>query len=204
MNFADTRPRQLRYLVYLIVTKDEQSSDTLPYIGLENIEPHTGKLAEHTISSLSSIASTAREPRLGTRFLRGDVLFGKLRPYLAKAWLAEFEGVCTTEALVLRPHTIEPRYLRFYLLSPHVLDAIDASTFGSKMPRADWQFIGNLHVPSLTIGQQREVADYLDSETAEITRLIGSKKRSIELLRERRSSLISAVMTGQIDLRSTP
>ena len=194
--------RQLKYLVSLIVSRDEQSVDSLPYIGLESIESYTGRLTCGSAEALKYGLGSLSESKSGTRFLQGDVLFGKLRPYLAKAWVAEFEGICTTEALVLRPHSIEPRFLRFFLLSPPVLGAINSATFGSKMPRADWQFIGNLRIPTLPLEEQRKMADYLEGETTEMDCLIEAKERSIELLQERRSSFISAAISRTFEQRS--
>ena len=68
------------------------------------------------------------------------------------------------------------------------------------MPRADWDFIGNQKIFYPDIEQQNRIAAYLDRETARIDALIAAKERSIELLKERRSALISAAVTGQIEI----
>ena len=186
---------QLKYLASLITTR-EDSSSSLPYIGLDDIESRTGQLVGDAVRF--TYGDGAIEPRSGTIFRRGDVLFGKLRPYLAKCWLAEFEGVCTTEALVLRPHSIEPRYLRLYLLSPAVVDIIDGATVGSKMPRSDWQHIGSLNVPDISVEHQRHIADYLDQEMASLAKLEEIAHHTLTLCMERRASIIDAAVTGQI------
>lgn len=187
---------QLRFLVSLVAVRDEQVSCSLPFIGLEHIEPYTGRLVEDIVETSHSDLASTNESKSGTRFCRGDVLFGKLRPYLAKAWVAEFEGVCTTEALVLRPHAIEPRYLRFFLLTPRTLSSINAATFGSKMPRADWQYIGNLVVPELSIERQTEIAADRDHQMSALIQLERGYRDAISLLAERRASLISAAVVG--------
>ena len=138
---------------------------------------------------------------LGTDFERGDVLFGKLRPYLAKAWVAEFAGRCTTEALVMEPLLIEPRFLRDVCLSSRFVGAVDASTFGSKMPRAEWDFIGNLPVPVPDPGAQRAIADYLDRETARLDALVTAKERLLALLAEKRRALVTRAVTRGLDPR---
>lgn len=187
---------QLKYLVHLMTARNEQMSCSLPFIGLESIESYTGRLVEEFDESLACGLVPVSESKSGTRFCRGDVLFGKLRPYLAKVWIAECEGVCTTEALVIRPHSIEPRYLKYFLLSPLVMGSIGSATFGSKMPRADWQYIGNMFVPELSIEQQSEIADYLDHEMSAIIGLEETYRDAISLLAERRAALISAAVTG--------
>ena len=77
-------------------------------------------------------------------------MFGKLRPYLAKAHRAQQDGACSAELLVLRPRAIDAGFLLYCLLSAPWVSLIDSSTFGSKMPRANWEFIGHqiLPVPS--------------------------------------------------------
>jgi type I restriction enzyme S subunit len=62
------------------------------YVGLEHIEPQTMKLLDH------GYASEVRSSSL--RFSRGDVLYARMRPYLNKIWVAEFDGICSAEFLV--------------------------------------------------------------------------------------------------------
>ena len=166
----------------------------LPYIGLADIESHTGKL----VVDLADIESGLASQSTGNFFDVGDVLFGKLRPYLAKAWIAEFSGQCTTEALVLTPVSIEPRFLKYTLLSSSFLDEVTASTFGSKMPRAEWPSIGGISVHTPDWTTQCALADYLDSEIASISAVEDRTRRTNVLLAERRSALISNVLMGQV------
>jgi type I restriction enzyme S subunit len=66
----------------------------MPYIGLEHIEPQTMKLLGH---------GYARDVRSSSvLFSKGDVLYGKMRPYLNKVWVAEFDGICSAEFLVFQ------------------------------------------------------------------------------------------------------
>jgi len=126
---------------------------------------------------------------LSTRFGPADVLFGKLRPYLAKVHLADHEGICSGELLVLRPLLLEARFLHYFLLMGDLISAVDASTYGSKMPRANWQFIGNLPVLIPAISEQSLIADFLDRETARIDGLVGDYRQLIKLLNEEVTSL---------------
>lgn len=64
----------------------------MPYVGLENIEPDAMRLVGHVYGR------DARSSAI--RFSRGDVLYGKMRPYLNKVWVAEFDGLCSAEFLV--------------------------------------------------------------------------------------------------------
>ena len=192
--------KRLKYLVALRRSRNTGRRDAQPYIGLENIESWTGRLVEDVTTGNGLTASMADESEsLSNRFESGDVLFGKLRPYLAKAWIAEFPGRCTTEALVMEPHSIEPRFLRDVCLSSAFIDAVDASTFGSRMPRAEWDFIGNMSVPLPEWERQNAIADYLDRETVRLDTLVAEKERLLRLLAEKRQTLITHAVTRGLD-----
>ena len=214
--------KRLKYLVALRRLHTQASDGSRPYVGLEDIESGTGRLTNRVTASSPSASSVTDESdrlgaershgraassvtdgrdSLGTDFERGDVLFGKLRPYLAKAWVAEFAGRCTTEALVMEPLLIEPRFLRDVCLSSRFVGAVDASTFGSKMPRAEWDFIGNLPVPVPDPGTQRAIADHLDRETAWLDALVAAKERLLALLAEKRRAIVTRAVTRGLDPR---
>lgn len=134
---------------------------------------------------------------LSAVFQTGDILFGKLRPYLAKAWIAEFDGRCSTELLPLKPERLNSRFGLYVMLSREFIDAVDGSTFGSKMPRADWAFIGNVPIPFPVQSAQKSIADFLDRETADIDALIAAKQKLLDLMAEKRRAIVAeAVMRG--------
>jgi len=183
--------RRLKYSADLINQKVDGAEADLPYMGLEHIESWTGKrLGQNGDASSDGQANL---------FRRGDVLFGKLRPYLAKAYAADSEGICTGELLVLRPKAVEQKFLLDYVLNPDFVTIVDSSTYGAKMPRANWDFIGNLPTLIPPLDEQKAIAAFLDRETARIDALIEKKQRQIELLQEKRSALISHAVTKGLD-----
>jgi type I restriction enzyme S subunit len=180
--------RRLKHAVVRVVAKTGDAE--LPYVGLDSISSWSGAYLP---------GSSEQGEGAATVFVTGDVLFGKLRPYLAKAWAAEFQGRCTSEALVLRPRSLESRYLQYLLLSPRFIDLVDASTYGAKMPRAEWDFIGDIVVPVPPRDLQRIIVQFLDHKTAAIDDLIAKKERLIELLEEKRQALITQAVTKGLD-----
>jgi type I restriction enzyme S subunit len=151
-------------------------------IGLEAVESGTGRLVAEPVTDYEGS---------GTAFRRGDLLFGKLRPYLAKAWLADRDGAAVGDFHVYRPHLgTHPGYLRWVLLARNFLDPVQSSVFGAKMPRADWAFIRNVAIHLPAVKEQHAIADYLDRETSRIDTFIEEQQRLIELLRERRWAVI--------------
>lgn len=167
------------------------------YLGLENIESWTGRIIE---SEPKTGQESDEDAGLATVFRTGDVLFGKLRPYLAKACYATRDGVCSTELLVMRPtEDIHPRFLLYSVLTPDFVGTVNASTFGAKMPRASWDSVGSLPIRFPQIEAQSLIANYLDRETARIDGLIAEKERMLALLEEKRAALISHVVTRGLD-----
>jgi type I restriction enzyme S subunit len=178
---------RLKYLAPIVT---EKATDRRNPLGLENIESWTGKL-QVTDSEFQGD---------GTRFIAGDLLFGKLRPYLAKVLLAQSEGEAVGDFHVLRPLHNDSRYLQYQMLTREFISIVDGSTYGAKMPRASWEFMGNLTCSRPSLIEQRTIAAFLDHETARIDRLIEKQQRLIELLKEKRQAVIShAVSTNSTE-----
>ena len=179
-------------LKWSVSLRNQKSSGQLPYIGLEHVESWTGRY--HPSNDADSFSDA------GSRhFEVGDVLFGKLRPYLAKAIIPRTSGSCTSELLVLRPSAYDKRFLLYWLLAPQFIDEVDSSTYGAQMPRASWDFIGNVASPLPPLPTQRAIADFLDRKTAAIDALIEKKERLIALLAEKRAALIHRAVTKGLD-----
>ncbi len=183
------RTARLKRVAQLINERTELTDR--PYLGLENVESGTGRW----LPSKDEV-----EPEgIANLFERHDVLFGKLRPYLAKVYMADVPGRSTGEMLVLRPHEVLPGFLRFVLLADETIKLVDSSTYGVKMPRAEWDFVGRLILPVPKKDQQRAIAVFLDRRTAAIEALIEKKERQIGLLEEKRQVLITRAVTKGLD-----
>lgn len=183
--------RRLKFLANDINQQKVEIGEDEVYLQLENIEGWTGRytIPEDTVSNFESTAKA---------FQPDDVLFGKLRPYLAKVIVSKHYGACVGELLVLRvrENTILPKFLALRLLTREFIDVVDASTYGAKMPRANWGFIGNLEIPfPPDPDEQRAITVFLDRQTAKIDALIAKKRELIAALHEKRSAIISHAVT---------
>lgn len=117
------------------------------YIGLEHIAP--ARLDRES----GGIAADVQSSKF--RFVPGDVLYSKLRPYLDKAILADSDGICTTELLVLRANEgIDPRYLAAVVHAPDFIEHAVAGTTGSQHPRTSWHQIAAFPIPVLKAEEQ--------------------------------------------------
>ena len=163
------------------------------YVALEHVESWTGRISEPDEAII--FESQVK------RFQSGDVLFGKLRPYLAKVTQPQRPGVCVGEFLVLRPRedVMVPSYLERLMRSKPMIGLVDASTYGAKMPRANWHFMGNVTIPLPPPEEQTTIVRYLDHADELINRYISAKERLITLLEEQRQAVIHQAVTRGLD-----
>lgn len=175
--------KRLRHLVR--VKTDKATTATNP-IALENIESWSGRITPTDTEFQGD----------GTAFEAGDILFGKLRPYLAKVAIAHCSGEAVGDFHVLRPSAgVLPRFIQLGLLTPSVISIIDGSTYGSKMPRASWDFMADLCFALPPLPEQQAIARFLDKEVAKIDALVAEQRRLIALLAEKRQAVISHAVT---------
>ena len=113
----------------------EVEIDDFPCIELEHLEQGTGVVL--------GVVSAKGQKSIKTRFEKGNVLFGKLRPYLRKYTLAKFNGVCSSEIWVFVGVKVCNEYLYYLIQSDDFMNAVD-STSGSKMPRAEWDMLKSM------------------------------------------------------------
>ena len=124
------------------------------YLGLKHLAP--GRLIRIGGGQASEMRSNT------SAFQPGDVLYGKLRPYLDKAALADKPGVCTTELLVLRAKAnVDPRFLAAAVHSPGFLEYAIAGTTGVQHPRTSWAHTRDFQMPAFTLCEQQGIADLL-------------------------------------------
>ena len=163
------------------------------YLALEHVESWTGRYSD----AGPDVVFDSQVKR----FRAGDVLFGKLRPYLAKVVRPDRDGVCVGEFLVLRPRdcTMLPDYLKWLLRTKPVINAINASTYGTKMPRTNWQFIGGMKQPLPPLPEQEAIARYLDYVERRIRRYIDAKQKLVGLLEELKQATIYEAVTRGLD-----
>ena len=190
---AHWQTKRLKFVAPFAQGKSTSALVDQVFIGLENIESRTGRLLLGT--SASKVESSVNW------FAAGDVLFGKLRPYLAKVGRPTMSGVSTTEIVALQPVGCSQAYLFYALLNDSFIRWVDSLTFGSKMPRVSPEQIANAFIAVPPEAEQRAIADFLDHETAKIDALVAKVREAIEHLKEYRLALISAAVTGKIDVR---
>ena len=162
------------------------ASDNMNKIGLENIEGKTGRFIE----------SDSEFEGNGIAFNIGDVVYGKLRPYLQKVWIATFSGNAVGDFFVFRPKdNCYNQYLFYCMLSDGFTSMCNGSTVGAKMPRVSSDFIRSLHYYLPPLSEQQAIATYLDEKCGEVNCAIDVQKKKIELLNELKQTIITDAVT---------
>ena len=136
------------YAYYPTDRIDISSLDRKTYIGVDNI-----------LKNKEGICESEYLPRSGTftKFKRGDVLIGNIRPYFKKIWLATFAGGASADVVVLRPKNIEnSMFIYCNLMQDSFFDYVMSGYKGSKMPRGDKNHILNFPIPD--INNKHEIA----------------------------------------------
>jgi type I restriction enzyme S subunit len=140
--------------------------DTDWVLDLEDIDGDAGKvIATATFAERRSLSTKAS-------FKKGDVLYGKLRPYLNKVVVADRSGFCTTEIIPLRPQPfVAAGYLRFFLRSQTFLRYAAQKNYGMKMPRLGTKDLEAAEIPLPPLAEQRRIVAKVDELMALCDRL---------------------------------
>jgi type I restriction enzyme S subunit len=120
-------------------------------IELEDIEKNSGKLLK--TSSIPMAKKSVRH-----KFKGGDILYSKLRPYLNKVAIPEFDGYCSSEIMVLSPvNPVLNGYLQLSLMSPYFIDFAVSKSYGCKMPRLGMKDGKNALIPIPPVSEQKRI-----------------------------------------------
>jgi type I restriction enzyme, S subunit len=165
-------------------------ASALPFVGLEHIPPHEMRL--------DGIGGFAEMRSAGSAFQPGDVLYGRLRPYLNKVWVADREGACSGELLVLRPKSgMDARYIALNLHCQRYVYYASHIVTGDR-PRIDFDLVGAFPVPVPDEATQRQIVARIDSLFAEIDKgeaALAAARSGVETYRK---ALLKAAVTGEL------
>ena len=159
-------------------------------IELEHIEPSSGRILGNT--------TTRGDSSSRFEFREGDVLFGRLRAYLKKYWLANRSGVCSTEIWVLEPNLalVSPSFL-FQVVQTSEFIEIASIAYGTHMPRSDWQVVSNYNVNLPSLAEQSAISQVLSDMGTEIDEL-GRRRKKYALVKD---GMRQQLLTGRIRLQ---
>ena len=134
-----------------------------------------------------------------TAFKKGDVLFGKLRPYLRKGAQADFNGICSTDILVFRAENgCESDFLTYLIHSNEFINHAKSTTSGVQHPRTSWPSLRKFHLTLPPLPEQKKIAHVLST----VQRTIEAQERIIQTTTELKKALMHKLFTE--GLRNEP
>lgn len=144
------------------------------YLGLEHIESG-GRILGSKVVTEGELASTK------FRFSDEHILYGKLRPYLAKIALPDFAGICSTDILPVKPGPrIDKRYLAYFLRQPEMVEFASSRSTGANLPRLSPKALAEFQIPIPPLGEQKRIAKILDLADE----LLRKRQRAIDSLNQ--------------------
>ncbi|WP_288794904.1 restriction endonuclease subunit S [uncultured Megamonas sp.] len=175
------------------VVKDKYNPQTenqiVNYIGLENIETSKGIISKSNSSEVKSIK---------TKFKKDDVLYGKLRPYLNKHDVVNFDGICSTDILVFRFNDINTaKYINYYFNLPMFIQYAVENSSGINLPRVSEKTISKYKISLPTLEEQQEIVNILDKLLAKYNKIknLEQQLEKIELLKK---AILAKAFRGEL------
>ena len=168
--------------------------NSMPLIAPNHLESATGRLLDYeTAEEQGAISGKYAFPE-------GTVLYSKIRPALCKACISPVSGLCSADMYPLIPSKkLLPDFLLMQLLSREFTDWAVLQSMRVAMPKVNRETLGTVRLVVPTLEQQAEAVTVYQSQITAIEKTRATLTRSVERLREFRSALITAAVTGQID-----
>lgn len=160
------------------------------YIALDSIEKETGRLVEAYNSEEADIKSNKYV------FTSNMLLYGKLRPYLNKVLLPDFDGICSTDILPVEPikNLATKEYLAYYLRHSKIVELLSNSVSGANLPRVSSKILKDLNIQKIPIELQKKFASIVE-KTKQIKE---QESKKLEHLQTLHNSLMDKAFKGEI------
>lgn len=161
------------------------------YVGLEHIPRKSVMLSDWGDSSDVSSQKSL--------FQVGDILFGKLRPYFHKVIIAPFNGICSTDILVIRPiKDYQQLYSFFHFFSNDCISYANSHSDGTRMPRVNWSSLSKYEIPipndEILIRFQETIRPFFEK--------VNSSIFENKTLTQTRDNLLPKLITGEIVIKN--
>ncbi len=194
-NYTDNEWKSVTLGDVLVPVKDKYEPNgniklNIPYIGLEHIEKGKGICSQGSPDEVKS---------LKTLFKKGDLLYGKLRPYLNKHDVAEFDGMCSTDILAYRAdNVITAKYMNYLLGTINFMEYAMEHSSGINLPRTSEKAISAYKMKISSIAEQEEIVRILDTVLEKQDTIISSCKNVLEQIELMKKSILAKAFRGEL------
>lgn len=167
------------------------NSESKFYVGLEHIEKNLGALtAECGFENIKTLKN---------KFNVGEILYGKLRPYLNKVYLAKENGVCSTDILVLRTkENCNAQFLTHLMLGVDFVNTMSENTSGVNLPRVSTKFILEYPINLPSIEEQQRIVQEIEGRLSVADKMEESIAHSLLQAESLRQSILKKAFSGEL------
>jgi len=169
-----------------IVQPEQKRNDK--FVGLEHLGKGETKIKAYGLAS--GVVSSK------FRFFRGDILYGKLKPYLDKSVIADFAGICSTDLVVIDQDKkkVYPNFLIYIIHSPNFISHAISTTSGTNHPRTSWNAIAKFKLGLPPLSEQKKIAEILST----VDQAIEKVDQAIEKTQKLQKGLMQELLTKGI------
>lgn len=164
------------------------------FVGLEHIESLTGRRIGSVELEKSNL--TGRKPQ----FYKGDIVYGYLRPYLNKVWIAEFDGLCSVDQYVYSVETsrVVPGFLVWFMRSSTYLDRAPIDTTPGQLPRIRTEEVATVEINLPLLAEQRRIVSAITKEITTTQQASKSLQDQLDLINHLPAALLRQAFTGKL------
>lgn len=164
------------------------------FVGLEHIESGTGRRIGALEVEKEQL--TGRKPQ----FYKDDIVYGYLRPYLNKLWIAEFEGLCSVDQYVYSVNTREAdlKYLAYFMLSPVYLETAPIDATPGQLPRIRTEEVATVELRLPPLERQRKIVEELNDQMQAVETLNKSLTEQLEAIEKMPAALLRKAFAGEV------
>ncbi len=164
------------------------------FVGLEHVQSLTGERIGSLPVEMSQL--TGRKPR----FYTGDIVYGYLRPYLNKLWVAEFDGLCSVDQYVyeVNREKAETDFVAWFMRSPVYLERAPIDTSPGQLPRIRTEEVASVEINLPPLNQQRALVAQIQNEFAETNALKQTLSARLTALDHLPAALLREAFAGRI------
>lgn len=164
------------------------------FVGLEHIESGTGLRTGSVEVEMSEL--TGRKPR----FYKGDIVYGYLRPYLNKVWVAEFDGLCSVDQYVysVTDTIADPTFVAWFLRNSVYLERAPISTTPGQLPRIRIEEVASVEVNLPPLTEQRRISMTLAERMTALEQLRKELEQQLEAINALPAALLRRAFSGEL------
>ncbi|MDP4162340.1 MAG: restriction endonuclease subunit S [Bacillota bacterium] len=182
---------RLGYLIEVSKEKCEDFSDAeQKYVGLEHMQKDSGIIGHDSSKGIKSLKNV---------FYSGEILYGKLRPYLNKHDIASFDGVCSTDILVFRPAQItDPKFVNYFFDTDNFIGYAVSNSKGINLPRVSESVILDAIIPLPPIAEQQRIVDRIETLSVNLDQAKELAQNALDTFETRKAAILHKAFTGEL------